>query len=336
MLFTLLVSTNCGSGTGWVKVSGSGWGSNRSLVPLLPCPFPPFLGARAGSSHKWTSGGNLHFGCSPRRRSDRWLSLLDLLPPCYIYEPGQLCLLRFSLISPRNIKKLILPILQCIAASKFLSSALTCSVSLAPPLPLLKYQSQTPEIKSEEESAEGHSSQRAIKTFLAHSCIPRFRFERWGRVISCCIGSTRQTMLNNYRAGQQSTKSWHKKQDPAKHTIVFPNCWQPPSRHHFCLMVSIEAVHPHRKMTNKFNYSTKKNCCQQWWGSTGGGSAKQSGFRPEPKAVGGRLQKNVIWWSSCSCSSSLYKLWVLFSFLCSGGTLRLLSKDLLAGGGVNE
>lgn len=65
--------------------------------------------------------------------------LLDLLPSCYIYEPGQLCLLRFSLISPKNIKKLILPILQCIAASKFLSSALTCSVSLAPPLPLLKY-----------------------------------------------------------------------------------------------------------------------------------------------------------------------------------------------------
>lgn len=57
--------------------------------------------------------------------------LLDLLPSCYIYEPGQLCLLRFSLISPKNIKKLILPILQCIAASKFLFSALT-----SPSLPL--------------------------------------------------------------------------------------------------------------------------------------------------------------------------------------------------------
>lgn len=142
-----------------------------------PLPFPSLPGSSGWqqSQVKRTSGGNLNFGCSPRRRSDQWLSLLDLLPLCYIYEPGQLCLLRFSLISPRNIKKLILPILQCIAASKFLSFALTCSVSfsLAISLPLLKYQSQTPEIKSEEESAEGHSSQRAIKTFLAHSPVSR-------------------------------------------------------------------------------------------------------------------------------------------------------------------
>lgn len=133
----------CCSLCSWARTAAQEQDESRFLAAAgeaIVHSFPSSLALSLPGSSGWqqsqvkrTSGGNLNFGCSPRRHSDQWLSLLDLLPPCYIYEPGQLCLLRFSLISPKNIKKLILPILQCIAASKFLSSLLTCSVSFSLP-----------------------------------------------------------------------------------------------------------------------------------------------------------------------------------------------------------
>lgn len=133
----------CCSLCSWARTVAQEQDESRFLAAageVIVHSFPSSLALSLPGSSGWqqsqvkrTSGGNLNFGCSPRRHSDQWLSLLDLLPPCYIYEPGQLCLLRFSLISPKNIKKLILPILQCIAASKFLSSLLTCSVSFSLP-----------------------------------------------------------------------------------------------------------------------------------------------------------------------------------------------------------